>query len=434
MRPPLRAALVAALVAGVAPLALTSVVNPAQAATTAEVIAGSDSYVDSAHPSSNYGTAATLHVDGSPSLMTTYLRFDLTSYAGQTLTSAQLRIRTGTTSSAGSPNTQTIRTVADDTWSETGLTYSNRPSAGAAIGTLARTSPDTSYTVSLDRSALQAQLGQQLSIAIDQPTSATNGLGLVARQAATSGYRPTLLLQFADTSSPTPTAGTTPAPTPTGTTGEAATTFGWGAPIGGDEFNYTGPPNSNIWSVYNSAGHAGNGVRSPAQVTVNGTALQITGLPDGTTGGMSHRDRGRTYGRWEARMRVNARDPEYHPVMILWPDQGRVSANNCAEIDYSESTSDTSRNRFFLHYGCAGEQASSSQSIDMTQWHNYAVEWTPAHIVGYVDGKEWFRDDIAAQVPDDPAHQTIQLDWFPDGTTTTQSWMQVDWLRLYRAP
>ena len=28
-------------------------------------------------------------------------------------------------------------------------------------------------------------------------------------------------------------------------------------------------------------------------------------------------------------------------------------------------------------------------------------------------------------------HQTIQLDWFPDGTPTTKSWMQVDWVRVY---
>jgi hypothetical protein len=28
-------------------------------------------------------------------------------------------------------------------------------------------------------------------------------------------------------------------------------------------------------------------------------------------------------------------------------------------------------------------------------------------------------------------HQTIQLDWFPDGTATKPSQMQVDWVRVY---
>jgi hypothetical protein len=422
----------AALLAATVPVALASGVHTAQASVVAPtgsatgVNVTADAYVDSAHPSSNYGTGSTLYVDGSPSLMAGYLKFDLAGYAGQSVTSAQLRVHTTSAKAAGSSDTQTIRAVGDDAWAETGLTYANRPAVGSAIGTLSHTVPDTSYTVSLDAAAVQAELGQTMSIAIDQPSSASNGLDLASGQATTSSYRPTLILQLASTS-----PGTT---TTTTGTGEAATTFGWGAPIGGDEFNYTGAPNSTIWSVYNSAGHAGNGVRSPAQVTVNGSALQITGLPDGTTGGMSHRDRGRTYGRWEARMRVDARDPKYHPVLILWPDQGRVSANNCAEMDYSESTTDTSRARFFLHYSCSGAQATASQSIDMTQWHDYAIEWTPTHIIGYLDGQEWFRDEDAAQVPDDPAHQTIQLDWFPDGTATTESWMQVDWVRLYAAP
>jgi licheninase len=29
-------------------------------------------------------------------------------------------------------------------------------------------------------------------------------------------------------------------------------------------------------------------------------------------------------------------------------------------------------------------------------------------------------------------HQTIQLDWFPNGTATKPSQMQVDWVRVYK--
>jgi hypothetical protein len=29
-------------------------------------------------------------------------------------------------------------------------------------------------------------------------------------------------------------------------------------------------------------------------------------------------------------------------------------------------------------------------------------------------------------------HQTLQLDWFPTGKPTKASWMQVDWVRVYR--
>lgn len=423
---------VLAVVAVTVPLGLTAGMHSADAATTTvvSVNAAADAYVTSAHPRRNYGTSSALYVDGSPSAMVSYLKFDLGAYAGQTVVSARLQVRTTSASAAGSTNTQAVRIVANDSWTESALTYANRPAVGSTVGMLSGTVPNTSYTVNLDPATVQAELGQRISLALDQPSAAGDGLDLASRQATTTSSRPTLVLELASSTTTTGTTGTTGSTT----TADAATTWGWGAPIGGDEFNYTGAPNSTLWSVYDSAGHAGNGVRSPAQVTVNGSALQITGLSDGTTGGMSYRQRGTTYGRWETRMRVNARDPEYHPVLILWPDQGRVSANNCAEMDYSESTSDTTRNRFFLHYSCAGAQSSATQTLDMTQWHTYAIEWTPAHVIGYIDGQEWFRDTDATHVPDDPAHQTIQLDWFPDGTTTTQSWMQVDWVRMYAAP
>jgi 3-phytase len=224
-------------------------------------------------------------------------------------------------------------------------------------------------------------------------------------------------------------AATPPPPSGDGTT--AASTFNWGSVIAGDEFNYTGAADSTKWNVYDSAGHAGNGVRSPDQVSVNGSALQILGLSNGTTGGMSAKFGHRTYGKWETRMRVSARDSEYHPVLIVWPEGGRTSATSCSEIDYAESTSSTDRVKFFLHHDCNGGQTTAEKVLDMTQWHNYAVEWTATKITGYVDGVKFYENTNTSQIPDWNHYQTIQLDWFPDGTSTTQSWLQVDWVRLY---
>jgi len=181
--------------------------------------------------------------------------------------------------------------------------------------------------------------------------------------------------------------------------------------------------------VYNSAGHAGKGLRRPSQVVVDGAKLTITGLPNGTTGGMSARFDKRKYGRWETRMRVNARDPKYHPVLILWPDAAVYPCGG--EIDYAEGTSDTSVMKFFQHYSCSNRQTYAKKAVDATQWHNYAVEWTSKGIVGYLDGVEWFRDMNTAHLPPGSMHQTIQLDWFPNGTTTRTSTMQVDWVRVY---
>ena len=91
------------------------------------------------------------------------------------------------------------------------------------------------------------------------------------------------------------------------------------------------------------------------------------------------------------------------------------------------------RIKFFLHYACSGPNfQTSGQTIDTTQWHNYAVEWTPSGITGYLDGSLWFVDTNPAHQPTVGMHQTVQLDWFPNGTPTKPSQMQVDWIRVYK--
>ena len=50
---------------------------------------------------------------------------------------------------------------------------------------------------------------------------------------------------------------------------------------------------------------------------------------------------------------------------------------------------------------------------DATQWHNWAVEWTPTYIATYLDGKEWWRTERTEIFPPGPMHLCIQLDWFP---------------------
>lgn len=213
---------------------------------------------------------------------------------------------------------------------------------------------------------------------------------------------------------------------------QAAATLGWGPVVAGDEFSNTGAPDSTKWSVYNGAGHSGKGVRSPGAWSVANGVATVSGDAAGTTGGMSAKFAQQKYGRWESRMKTSARDPKYHPVMILWPNNN--ASTNCAEVDYAEGGADTTTMKFFLHYACNGSnfQTTAAKPIDSTQWHNYAVEWTPAGITGYIDGVKTFTDTNPAHLPTVGMHQTLQLDWFPDGSATKPSQMQVDWVRVYK--
>jgi hypothetical protein len=228
------------------------------------------------------------------------------------------------------------------------------------------------------------------------------------------------------TVTPGPSASTGPTTTPDATSGvSAAQTQGWGAPTRVDEFDV----GTDGWRLYDGAGHDGKGRRSPGAVTVQDGVLTIGGDASGTTGGMAWGN-GRRYGRWEGRVRAPAADPSYDAVLLLWPDAENWPEGG--EIDFMEM-SDPARQVTdgFVHYGPDNRRARGSVRVDATQWHNWAVEWTPTSMTMFLDGKEWYRTTDAAVQPPGPMHLCVQLDFFPKGGTVAPSTMQVDWVREY---
>ncbi|MEV7008462.1 glycoside hydrolase family 16 protein [Streptosporangium sp. NPDC051022] len=207
----------------------------------------------------------------------------------------------------------------------------------------------------------------------------------------------------------------------------AAEALGWGTPAWCAEFN--GALNSADWVVYDSPGHAGNGRRSPGQLLQGNGALYLYGRADGTTAGLASRH-SQTYGRWETRIRLYQGAGSYHPVALLWPQEGggNVKSATGEEIDFLEVINDPGRQRpnFFLHTPQGQEQANAA--VDMTAWHTYAVENTANGVVGYLDGKEWFR---SANATHSPMSACLQLDWFPGQGDSGDAWMEVDWLHIY---
>ncbi|OUM40217.1 CBM96 family carbohydrate-binding protein [Arthrobacter sedimenti] len=155
--------------------------------TTATLTATADSYVSSGAPGTNYGAGTALWVDGSP-LEAAYLKFDLSAYAGRTIESATLQL---TSAENGSTGKQNVKLVADDSWTEGGITYTNAPAPGTSIGTLGPTAINTRYSVPLTVTGLAGKLGQQLSLVID--SSSSDGLLLSSKEAG-STLAPTLVL------------------------------------------------------------------------------------------------------------------------------------------------------------------------------------------------------------------------------------------------
>jgi hypothetical protein len=125
-----------------------------------------DTWVGSDLPTAAHGSDAALYVDGSP-VKATYLKFDLTTLAGANVVGAQLQLTTTANSFSGSPDSQAIRSVADNSWSEAGTNYGNRPAVGAGLATVSATASATTYTVQLPVQAVQSGLGALYSLAID---------------------------------------------------------------------------------------------------------------------------------------------------------------------------------------------------------------------------------------------------------------------------
>ncbi len=229
---------------------------------------------------------------------------------------------------------------------------------------------------------------------------------------------------------PTPTT-TAPPPRDDGPT--AAATYRWGPPNRQDDFT----ADLAGWGLYDGPGHAGKGTRSPDAATVADGVLTIRGDAKGTTEGMAwEHGKGQKYGRWEGRVRAPASDPTYNALLLLWPDAEDFPAGG--EIDLVEMTDPTRQStNVFLHHGKDNAQEHGLVKVDATEWHNWAVEWTPKGATSFVDGKPWWHTDNTAALPPGPMHLCIQLDWFPQnaaqkaGGAVTPSQMQVDWVRQY---
>jgi hypothetical protein len=232
---------------------------------------------------------------------------------------------------------------------------------------------------------------------------------------------------------------------------QAAVKYGWGTPLPiSDEFNYTGPVDPAKWGVPSGteggtagcwAGHGGNGRRCAKNSTVADGLMTMTGEANGDTGWLRQK-RDEQYGKWEIRSRSRNTGESgglYHALHLIWPTSGdRLEDGEYDWVEYSNP--DAQCLTAFLHYPQSPTDKKERKDlcpVDMTQWHNFAFEWTSEALVGYVDGVEWFRLSGGANadrgdIQDMPSgHLNIQLDNFTGDSGLRPAVFEVDWVRVY---
>ncbi len=188
------------------PTATTPTPTPTAGSTSVTLEPIADAYANSGAPTTNYGAANYL---GSRSgVWTSFLRYAFPATpVGKKLVGATFSVRTTSDPTAVSTGTHQV-TIGSDSWSESTLTWNNRPSAGTTLlGTLSGMSANnTDYSAPLDASALAAAYpatGGQLSLAVS--STATDGAMFGSREFSTSAGRPDLTLVYApvvDTAAP----------------------------------------------------------------------------------------------------------------------------------------------------------------------------------------------------------------------------------------
>ncbi len=150
-------------------------------------VAVADAHVmadDAATMASNFGTATSLRSDNLP-LARSLLRFDVTGVTG-VITSATLRVwRLNTSSHSGF----SVHDVADTTWDETAVNWSNQP--GFTATATARTGAVTAGPAYVDLDVTPLVTGNGLrSLMIG--TASASSISIESREAS---HKPTLILQ-----------------------------------------------------------------------------------------------------------------------------------------------------------------------------------------------------------------------------------------------
>jgi beta-glucanase (GH16 family) len=209
--------------------------------------------------------------------------------------------------------------------------------------------------------------------------------------------------------------------------------------------NFNGTQLSHKWNVYSGQpGGDPGGWWEQNHVTVGKGLLNINGSKESTphgslyvTGGISNSPSfSQTYGRFEVRFRMDAGYGVAYALILwptsnVWPPEIDIAEDDGRLREYTTST---------MHYGANDSKIHRTVNGNFTKWHTATVDWTPGHIVYYLDGHIWGTID-SSHVPNVPMHIALQAQaWYcssnwapcPNSTTPKNVNLQIDWVAAYK--
>ena len=175
-RKPGRSPLIGRAVVGALVGAAAMVYGAPPTAVAATLVPMADTYVESANPNTNFGTKPAVRLAAGLARVG-YLKFDVTQVGAR----ATLRVFSTSDVDEGID----VHSVADTGWSETGMTYNNRPAIGPVVRNTGPILPNLWYTVDVTSAVTQTGL-----VAFALTTTGSGSLYVDSRE---GGHPPELL-------------------------------------------------------------------------------------------------------------------------------------------------------------------------------------------------------------------------------------------------
>ncbi|OAB47599.1 DUF7594 domain-containing protein [Paenibacillus antarcticus] len=182
------------------------------ASTTITLSPSDDSYVQQSNPTSNYGTTTSLIIKNDPTASrSAFLKFNLTGTAG--ITSAKLRVY-----GSASFNTTLSAYPTSDNWTQSSITWNNKPATGISVGSVSMSNTSTYYEIDVTSYVTAESTGDVIASFMLQESA---GKYTTFNSNENTTNKPQLIV----ISSGVDTGGDTQAPTtPTNLTGSVAST------------------------------------------------------------------------------------------------------------------------------------------------------------------------------------------------------------------